>query len=119
MKERGVEIINFYKGRDVCPYLFHFVKGNKPLQVLEQILKDNALKSDRHDFISYTESPLRVMNDVLDYFQKYKNKPGCSPMFEKYGIGINKKFMYEKYGAQSILDDTMNVLGQASTVLPL
>lgn len=103
MIESGSEIINFYKGRDVSPYLFHFVKGANPLQVLEQILKDNALKSDKHNFISYTESPLRVMNDVLDYFQKFKDKSGCSPMFEKYGIGINKKIMYEKNGARPVI----------------
>ena len=103
MKERGIEIINFYKGRDVSPYLYHFVKGDNPLQVLKQILKDNALKSDKHDFISYTESPLRVMNDILDYFQKFKNKPNCRPMYEKYGIGINKKFMYEKFGARPVI----------------
>jgi len=35
-----IETINFYKGRDVSPYLYHFVKGNSPLQVLEKILKD-------------------------------------------------------------------------------
>ena len=79
-----IETINFYKGRDVSPYLFHFVKGDNPLRVLEQILKDNALKSDKHNFISYTESPLRVMNDILDYFQEFKDKPGCRPMYELY-----------------------------------
>lgn len=98
-----IETINFYKGRDASPYLFHFVKGDCPLQVLEQILKDNALKSNKHNFVSYTESPLRVMNDILDYFQGYKDKPNCSPMYEKYGIGINKKFMYEKYGARPVI----------------
>ena len=103
MIENGSEIINFYKGRDVSPYLFHFVKGDNPLQVLEQIIKDNALKSDKHNFISYTESPLRVMNDILDYFQVFRDKPGCRPMYEKYGIGINKKFMYEKYGARPVI----------------
>ena len=84
MIESGSEIINFYKG-------------------LEQILKDNALKSDKHNFISYTESPLRVMNDILDYFQKFRDKPGCRPMYEKYGIGINKKLMYDKYGARPVI----------------
>lgn len=98
-----IETINFYKGRDISPYLFHFVKGDNPLQVLEQILKDNALKSDKQNFISYTESPLRVMNDILEYFQEFKDKPGCCPMFEKYGIGINKKYMYEKYGARPVI----------------
>lgn len=100
---KSIEVINFYKGRDISPYLFHFVKGDNPLQVLEQILKDNALKSDKYNFISYTESPLRVMNDVLDYFQMYKDKPGCSPMFEKYGIGLYKKRMYEEYGARPVI----------------
>lgn len=98
-----IETINFYKGRDISPYLFHFVKGKEPLFVLEQILKDNALKSDKHDFISFTESPLRVMNDILDYFQEYKGKPYCSPMYEKYGIGLNKKYMYEKFGARPVI----------------
>lgn len=99
----SIDTINFCKGRDVSPYLFHFVKGANPLQVLEQILKDNALKSDKHNFISYTESPLRVMNDILDYFQIYKDKPGCCPMFEKYGIGLNKMKMYEKSGARPVI----------------
>ena len=98
-----IETINFYKGRDVSPYLFHFVKGDNPLWVLEQILKENALKTDKHNFISYTESPLRVMNDILDYFQVFRDKPGCRPIYEKYGIGINKKFMYEKYGARPVI----------------
>ena len=99
----SIDTVNFFKGRDVSPYLFHFVKGNNPICVLEQILKDNALKSDRHNYISYTESPLRVMNDILDYFQVFRDKPGCRPMYEKYGIGINKKFMYEKYGARPVI----------------
>lgn len=107
MIESGSETINLYKGRDISPYLFHFVKGDNPLRVLEQIFKDNALKSDKHNFISYTESPLRVMNDILDYFQEFKNKPGCRPMYEKYGIGINKKFMYEKYGARPVIYGTV------------
>lgn len=101
-----IETINFYKGRDVSPYLFHFVKGIEPLRILEQILKENALKSIDYQFISYTESPLRVMNDILDYFLTYKDKPRCSPMFEKYGIGINKKKMYEKYGARPVIYGT-------------
>lgn len=103
MIESGSETINLYKGRDISPYLFHFVKGDTPLRVLEQILKDNALKTDKHNFISYTESPLRVMNDILDYFQEFRDKPGCRPMYEKYGIGINKKFMYEKCGARPVI----------------
>ncbi len=98
-----IEAINFYKGRDISPYLFHFVKGENPLFVLEQILKDNALKSNKHNFISFTESPLRVMNDILDYFQEFKGKPNCSPMYEKYGIGLNKKYMYEKFGARPVI----------------
>ena len=99
----SIEVINFYKGRDVSPFIFHFVKGDNPICVLKQILKDNALKSDKHDFISFTESPLRVMNDILDYFQKYKDKPYCCPMYEKYGIGLNKKCMYEKFGARPVI----------------
>ena len=38
MIESSSEIMNFYKGRDVSPYLFHFVKGANPFQVLEQML---------------------------------------------------------------------------------
>lgn len=102
----SIETINFYKGRDVSPYLFHFVKGKAPLQVLYQILKENVLKSDKYPYICFTESPLRVMNDILDYFQTYKDKPRCSPMFEKYGIGLNKKKMYEKYGARPVIYGT-------------
>lgn len=98
-----IETINFYKGRDVSPYLFHFVKGAYPMKVLEKILYDNALKSNKHDYICYTESPLRVMNDVLDYFQSFKGKSNCSPMFEKYGVALNKKYMYEKYGARPVI----------------
>lgn len=98
-----IEVVKFYKGRDMSPYLFHFVKGDKPLSVLEQILNDNALKTEKHDFISFTESPLRVMADILDYFQKFKNKPNCRPMYEKYGIGINKKYMYEECGARPVI----------------
>lgn len=103
MNTNPSETIDFYKGRDVSPFLFHFVKGDNPLRVLEQILKDNALKTNKHNFISYTESPLRVMNDILDYFQEYRDKPGCRPMYEKYGIGINKKLMYERYGARPVI----------------
>lgn len=103
MKRDPSETINFYKSRDISPYLFHFVKGNTPLQVLKQILKENALKSDKHEFICYTESPLRVMKDVLDYFQTFKGKTGCCPMFELYGIGLKKKDMFEKYGARPVI----------------
>ena len=101
------QLITFYKGRDMSPFLFHFVKGYNPLLVLRQIIKDNALKSEMHDFICYTESPLRVMKDVLDYFQTFKDKPNCSPMFEPYGIGIKKKMMYEMYNARPVIYGTI------------
>lgn len=103
MKQSSSETINFYKSRDVSPFLFHFVKGKNPMSVLEKILKDNALKSIKHECISYTESPLRVMKNILDYFQTFKDKPGCSPMFEPYGIGLKKKKMFELYGARPVI----------------
>ncbi|MBQ7422188.1 MAG: hypothetical protein IJV27_08615 [Prevotella sp.] len=103
MKTSPSETINIYKGRDITPYLFHFVKGYNPIQVLEQILSDNALKSEKYAFISYTESPLRVMKDVLDYFQTFKGKPNCSPMFEPYGIGLKKEHMFRTYNARPVI----------------
>ncbi|MCR4834930.1 MAG: hypothetical protein K5899_00875 [Bacteroidaceae bacterium] len=106
MNLNSVYKISFYKGRDVSPFLFHFVKGDNPLRVLEQILKDNALKSKKYDFISYTESPLRVMKDVLDYFQTFKGNPGCIPMFEHYGIGLKKDQMFLKYNARPVIYGT-------------
>ena len=33
----SIETINFYKGRDICPYLFYLVIGKNPLCVLKQI----------------------------------------------------------------------------------
>ena len=103
MKENPSDTISFYKGRDVSPYIFHFVKGRNPLSVLKQILNDNALKSSKYNYICYTESPLRVMKEVLDYFQTFKDKPGCSPMFEQYGIGIKKIQMFKSYNARPVI----------------
>lgn len=57
----SIETINFYKGRDVSPYLFHFVMGIEPLRIIEQILRENALKSIDYQFISYTESPRGII----------------------------------------------------------
>lgn len=98
MKQNPSETINVYKGRDVSPFLFHFVKGENPMSVLEQILKDNALKTCQYPFVCYTESPLRVMKDVLDYFQTFR-----SPMFAPYGIGLKKEQMFKTYGARPVI----------------
>lgn len=115
MIQNPSETIDFYKGRDISPFLWHFVKGENPMLVLEKILKDNALKSSKHTFVSYTESPLRVMKDVLDYFQTFKDKPGCSPMFEPYGIGLKKQQMFKSYNARPVIYGTS---GDKSKIAP-
>lgn len=105
MKHNPSEKIIIYKNRDVSPYLFHFVKSGEyvqPLDVLKKILKENLLIAKRYDYVSYTESPLRPMLDVLEYFQEFKDKPNCKPMFEPYGIGIPKELMFKEYNARPV-----------------
>lgn len=105
MKSNPSELINIYKRRDMSPYLFHFVRRGEyvqPIEVLKKILTENRLIAKHHDFVSYTESPLRPMLDVLEYFQGFKNCPNRKPMFEPYGIGISKELMFKQYGARPV-----------------
>lgn len=90
-------IICLYKDRDMSPYLFHFTKGEKPLQNLCRILKENVLKSSEHSYICFTETPLLAMKDILDYFSRY-----TSPFFEPYGIGIKKVLIFD-LGARPVI----------------
>ena len=64
MIESSSEIIYFYKGRDVSPYLFHFVKGANPFQVLEQMLT-KCLTHCEYDY----------MPDMPDYMSDYMENP--------------------------------------------
>ena len=111
MKRNPSETINIYKSRDVSPYLFHFVRRNEfmqPLDILRKILNENQLIAKRYDYVSYTESPLRPMLDVLEYFQEFNDKPNCKPMFEPYGIGIPKEIMFKEYNARPVWYGTKN-----------
>ena len=68
MIESSSEIINFYKGRDVSPYLFHFVKGANPFQVLEQMLAKCLTHCEYYNFLGEIFTQEQLDKSCRDYW---------------------------------------------------
>ena len=74
---------------DLSDYLLHFTKHAEGFDTLLKILSEQKLKAVKHDFICFTETPIPMLDGTFDILCKYKD-----PMFAPYGIGVNKKELY-------------------------
>ena len=81
---------------DMSDYLFHFTKGPDAFETLCKILSDGKLIDiNNRGYISFTESPLSMLQPMLEYFvSKYPKNPKYAP----YGIGINKRLFFDNGG---------------------
>ncbi len=96
---------------DLSPYLFHYTKGKEPLETLKLILEQMRLKADC-GYICFTEAPLTSSVSLFKYFHQFQptdRKPHIKPMYEPYGIGISRDFLFNK-GARPIFYGTSEEL---------
>lgn len=79
---------------DLSDFLFHFTKGHNAYETLCNILHDGKLIDiSNRGYICFTEAPLGMLLPMFDYFQShYPNNPKYAP----YGIGVNKRVVFEK-----------------------
>ncbi|MBD9168501.1 MAG: hypothetical protein EGQ00_16045 [Parabacteroides johnsonii] len=89
------------KRKDLTPYLFHYVKGEKPVEALRKILDEHTLKSN-NAYICFTETPLTSSKVLFDYMGQYKK-----PFLQPYGIGISRDLLFQK-GARNIIYSTQD-----------
>lgn len=84
---------------DMSPYLFHFTKGDNPLETLKKILTEQKLISTLHPYISFTASPVTLLHR---FFQTTVNATGKS-MYAPFGIGFNRAILIRDYGASNVI----------------
>lgn len=87
---------------DLSPYLFTFLKDERPVEIFHEILTTGLLKSERHDYICFTDAPITCYLPNLEYFEEWKNK-GCHAMYSKYGIGISRDWLINNIGARPVI----------------
>ena len=99
------------KRNDLSPYLFHYTKGDDALEILKLIISEMKLKS-KLDRVCFTEAPLTSSISLFKYFQSFQptlNNPNFKPMFQPYGIGISRDFLFQK-GARPLIYGTLEEL---------
>lgn len=84
---------------DMSPYLFHFTKGDSPLETLKKILAEQRLISTLHPYISFTASPVTMLHE---FFKTLVNSTG-RPMYAPFGIGFNRAILIREYGASNVI----------------
>lgn len=87
---------------DLSPYLFTFLKDEHPCEILHEILTSGVLKSEKHNYICFTDAPITCYLPNLEYFEKWKNK-GYNAMYSKYGIGISRDWLINNMGARPVI----------------
>lgn len=90
------------KRADLSPYLFNFLRDEDAPEVLSEILTTGILKSIKHPYICFTDAPITCYLPNLEYFNSWKEK-GWEAMFTKYGIGISRDWLFEKFGARPVI----------------
>lgn len=89
---------------DMSDLLFHFTKGPNAFDTLCQILTSGKLKSNHKGHICFTETPLKLLLPLFEYF--IREHPS-DPMYAPYGIGINKKSFFEQ-GGRPVIYGSLN-----------
>lgn len=87
------------KRKDLTPYLFHYVKGDNPVDILKKILDEHTLKSNE-GYICFTEAPLTSSKSLFDYMGQYKR-----PFLRPYGLGVSRDLLIDK-GARNVIYST-------------
>lgn len=87
---------------DLSPYLFTFLKDDHPSEILHEILTSGVLKSEKHNYICFTDAPITCYLPNLEYFEKWKDK-GYNAMYSKYGIGISRDWLICNMGARPVI----------------
>ena len=84
--------------KDLSPYLFHFTKGDRPMESLQNILSEMKLYSQVKEYVCFTEAPITSFIYNLEHMSNYP-----IPMFSSYGIGFNRDFLFRKYNARPVI----------------
>lgn len=85
---------------DLSPYLFHYAGGSDPSKIMESILSEKCLKSQKHNYICFTEAPVTSYIMLLEYmYVKYPK----NPMYSYFGIGFSRDILYENYNARNVI----------------
>lgn len=92
---------------DLSKYLFHFTKGENPIDIIRSITEDKKLKSST-GVICFTEQPLIMCSEMLAYMQRFPK-----PMYQPYGIGFKRDLMF-RLGARPVIYST----AQEGSMLP-
>lgn len=80
---------------DLSPYMFHFTDS---LDTLWKILGELCLKSNKKEYVCFTETPLCLMISMLDYMGIWRK-----PILGKYGIGFKRDLLIQQYGARPVI----------------
>ena len=86
---------------DLSPYLFHFTSSDAPIDRMVSILSEQCLRTDRLDYICFTDSPLSQSIEQFKYM--YSFYPYREPMYSKFGIGFNRDLLIKEYGARPVI----------------
>lgn len=92
-------LLRILKSReDLSEYLFHFSSGASAPQILEQIIKDNAIIDVKsRGVLCFTEAPLTSLPEMFKVFEQFPN-----PMYAPYGIAVRKQYLFSK-GARPVI----------------
>ena len=96
------------KRNDLSPFLFHFTKEFETLKLIVQQLKLNANRG----YICFTEAPLTQSIELFRYFHKFQPtlfNSNLKPMYEPYGIGLSRDFLFIK-GAKPLIYGSLEEL---------
>lgn len=88
-------LIEIFKSReDISDYVFHFTKGRKAKEVLNEILRDATIKDiNGNGYMCFTEAPVTMLPSMFKIFKKY-----IDPMYAPFGIGIKRNVFYHLGG---------------------
>lgn len=86
---------------DLSPYLFHFTSNDNPIGRIHSILSERCLKSNKLDYICFTDSPLSQSIEQFKYM--YSFYPYREPMYSKFGIGFNRDLLIKTYNARPVI----------------
>lgn len=100
---------------DLSPYLFHFISNDTPINIMNNILLEKRLKTDKLEYICFTESPLSQSMEQFKYM--YSFCPYKEPMYSKFGIGFNRDLLIKEYNARPVIYGDINEYNLLPTTL--
>ena len=97
---------------DVSNFLFHLTKEPDAQMTLDKILYDGKLIAGECGYICFTEAPITILPQMIEYFATYNEKAKFAP----YGVAFPKSLLFYKgarpviysdYGEDSLLDPSI------------